>query len=197
MANNRSALLPVLRSETQARILAALLLHPEREASLTELAHETATDPGNVHGEVTRLLEAGILADRRVGRTRLVRAGESTLVRPLADLLLLAYGPKKLVEGALAGLPGVEEAYLYGSWAARYTGEPGPEPHDIDVLVIGNPDPDDLDDRIREAARPLGREVQAVIRSRTAWDRDGDGFLTTVRTRPLVHLDVAPPAAAR
>jgi len=38
---------------------------------------------------------------------------------------------------ALSGLAGMEEAFVFGSWAARYLGEPGPAPKDIDVLVVG------------------------------------------------------------
>jgi hypothetical protein len=34
---------------------------------------------------------------------------------------------------------------------------------DIDVLVIGNPDRDDLDDAIDRASRRIGREVNATV----------------------------------
>jgi len=33
----------------------------------------------------------------------------------------------------------IDEAHNYGSWATRYVGEPGTEPQDIDLLVIGTP----------------------------------------------------------
>jgi predicted transcriptional regulator len=94
MTRKGSVLAPILRSETQARLLAALLLQPEREASIADIARETGADPGNLHAEVERLVQSGILADRRVGRTRLLRASHSPLNRPLADLLVMGYGPK-------------------------------------------------------------------------------------------------------
>jgi len=80
MTRKASVLAPVLRSETQARLLAAVLLQPDREASIADLARETGSDPGNLHSEVERLVQAGILADRRVGRTRLLHAGDSALL---------------------------------------------------------------------------------------------------------------------
>src|SRR5262249_55171068 len=125
MTRKASVLAPILRSETQARLLAALLLQPDREASIADLARETGSDPGNLHAEVERLVQTGILADRRVGRTRLLRAGESELTTTLANLLMLGYGPKPAVEHALHGLDGIDHAYIGGSWAARYTGQPG------------------------------------------------------------------------
>lgn len=187
-------LLPILRGETQARLLAALLLNPEREASISDLAKEIGTNSGNVHGEVERLVDAGILADRRVGRTRLVRDAVSVYSKPLAELLTLAYGPKVLLEHALSGVPGVESAYLFGSWAARYAGQQGPAPNDIDLLVIGNPDRDDVHEIATGVAAQLRREIQVVFRSPKAWKTHSDGFASTVRSRPLVPLDLSGPA---
>jgi DNA-binding transcriptional ArsR family regulator len=187
-----SSLLPVLRSETQARLLAALLLQPTREASIAELAREIGADPGNLHADVQRLVEAGVLADRRVGRTRLLRADAgSPLVRPLTDLLLVAYGPKPLLEEALTGEPGIESALIVGSWAARYHGEPGPPPGDVDLVVIGEPDRDAVIEKVDEASRLLGREVQVVFRSPGSWEAAPDAFTRSVRERPTVELDLA------
>lgn len=191
MTKNSAALLPIMRGETQARLLAALLLRPGREASMSELAGEVGTNVGNLHGEVERLVEAGILADRRVGRTRLIRDAGGPFSRPLTEMLTIAYGPRALLEEALHAVAGIDAAYLFGSWAARYGGEPGPAPNDIDLLVIGDPDRDDIVERTGNVGRQIGREVQVVFRSRQSWQHDSDGFVRTVRTRPLVKLETA------
>ncbi|SDQ84558.1 hypothetical protein SAMN05428996_2868 [Quadrisphaera sp. DSM 44207] len=181
----------MLRSETQARLLAATLLHPEHEASIAGLARAVGADAANLHSEVARLLDAGILVDRRVGRARLVRAGDSPLIRPLQDLLLLAHGPKVLLEEALAGVPGIDRAVIVGSWAARYTGTPGPLPRDVDLVVIGTPDRDQVIETTGEVAARLGREVQAVFRSPQAWEQAADSFTATVRAAAHVDLDLS------
>ncbi len=38
----------------------------------------------------------------------------------------------------------IEQLMIYGSWAARCEGEAGPSPNDIDLLVIGRPDRDEV-----------------------------------------------------
>jgi hypothetical protein len=190
MTRNASVLAPVLRSETQARLLAAVLLHPDREASIADLARETGSDPGNLHAEVERLVEAGILTDRRAGRTRLLRAGTSALIGPLANLLLLGYGPKTVVEKALRGIPGIEQAFIGGSWAARYEGQPGAFPNDIDVIVVGKPDRDDVTDAVVEALRTAGHDGQVIFRSPSAWRDPKDAFIRTAKQRPLVELTI-------
>ena len=190
MTRNASVLAPVLRSETQARLLAAVLLHPDREASIADLARETGSDPGNLHAEVERLVQAGILTDRRAGRTRLLRAGTSALIGPLANLLLLGYGPKTVVETALRGIPGVEQAFIAGSWAARYEGQPGAFPHDVDVIVVGKPDRDDVTEAVVEALRAIGLDGQVIFRSPSAWRDPKDAFTRTAKQRPLVELTI-------
>lgn len=51
----------------------------------------------------------------------------------------------------LEGVRGIEKAYLFGSWAARYAGEAGRPPADLDVLVIGSLNRDELDDAAQRA----------------------------------------------
>ncbi|MDA0635291.1 nucleotidyltransferase domain-containing protein [Nonomuraea sp. MCN248] len=142
--------------------------------------------------EVNRLSAAGLVAERRVGNLRLVHAETDTAVaRPLTDLLALTYGPLAVLGDLLSGVAAVEEAYVYGSWAARYAGEPGRVPHDVDVLVVGTADVDDLYDTARAAERQLGREVNVLQLSREEWDRSqGDPFLETIRSRPLVRIQI-------
>jgi DNA-binding transcriptional ArsR family regulator len=186
------SLLPLLRSRMQGELLARVLLHPEREYSITELAEASGVTPTAVLREVERLVGGGILEDRRVGRSRLVKARTDTpLYRPLSEVIAVTFGPLPLLAEAFSGLAGVQEAYIYGSWAARYRGEPGPPPWDVDVLVVGSPDPDALFDLAEGVSRRLGREVNVHRISPASWAEDtADPFLTSVRERPLARLNL-------
>lgn len=89
MRSAAPALLPIFRSQLQADILAALLLNPGRECSLTELAKRFGAPLSTVHGEVKRLTQAGLLLRRDVGRSAVVRANSRNRLvgfRPFADL---------------------------------------------------------------------------------------------------------------
>lgn len=88
-----------------------------------------------------RLIGADVLAGRKVGRTRLIRGNEDgPLVAPLREILLVAAGPVVALAEELAAVPGVDRAFLYGSFAARVS-VPGAAPADLDLMVIGSPDP--------------------------------------------------------
>jgi predicted nucleotidyltransferase len=93
----------------------------------------------------------------------------------------------------LADVTGIDSAFIYGSWAARYHGERGPAPNDIDLLVIGEPELDALYAACRRAERELHLDVNPVVRSAADWRRRGAGFLADVRKGPLVPVrDAAP-----
>lgn len=185
------ALLPILRSQVAGDLLALLYLHPDAEYSLTEAAAAIGSSVNAVHHEVSQLSRAGLIRDRKRGNLRLVAAAtDSLLARPLTDLLAVTYGPLPILTDLLSDVQGIEEAYIYGSWAARYHGEPGPVPADVDVLVVGSPTVDDLDEVAEQAERQLHRPVNIRnIRPETWADNDlDDPFLRSVRSRPLVSL---------
>ena len=185
-------LLPIFRSQQQAELLALLLGDPELELSLTDLAERTGIPHPSVYREVERAETAGLLTSRRIGRTRLVRANvESPYYEGLADVLTRAFGVPAVIANAISGVEGIDEAHIFGSWAARHAGERGVRPvGDIDLLVLGEPDRDALYDAVHVAEQRLGREVQVTVRE-ARWMEQGSGsFHDTVMSRPMLRIDI-------
>jgi len=188
MRTEAPLLAPVFRSDGQARLLAALLLPGGDELSITELAERAHLAYATAHREIGRLIEAGVLAERQVGRTRLIRANQtSPLVAPLRAILLVATGPVVLLAEELSSIAGVNRAFLYGSFAARVSGVPGAAPADIDLMVIGSPDPVAIYDAARRVEAIVGRPVNPTVMSPVEW-ADESGFLTEVRASPTVPV---------
>ena len=183
-------LAPLLRSDVQGRLLAELYLHPDQERTATELARLADTGLPNASREIKRLVEAGFLRARTSGRNRYLRVDvDHPLYRPLAEILRYAYGPVAVLGPLLRDLSGIDEAYVYGSWAARLAGEPGPDPADIDLLVIGDRvDRAALDAAAEVGRQQLGREVNPRVVSRQAWGEKADLFLRHLYDRPLVNI---------
>jgi DNA-binding transcriptional ArsR family regulator len=184
------ALLPILRSQQQGEILALLLGDPDLELSLTEIAARTSTPHASVHREIERAEQAGLLVTRKVGTTRLVRANTaSPYYAGLAEVLTRAFGVPAVLAEVLQPVGGIAAAYIYGSWAARHEGQTGQRPvGDIDVLILGEPDRDQLYAALSDAEERLGRPVQATIRDANWLDAGSGAFHDTVISRPLVRL---------
>lgn len=129
-----------------------------------------------------------MLTERRVGQARYVRPDPaSPLTRPVRDLLLVSAGPVPLLARALRDVPGVRSAFPYGSFAARLRGEPGEAPRDIDVMVVGEPDPLAVYAVCQQVGDQVGREVNPTIMTPVEL-KEHSGFLTQVRQSPTVAV---------
>ena len=182
-------LLPVFRSAQQGRILAAILDDPELEISASELARRLGIPQPSVARELQRARAAGIVRGRNVGRTVLLSADRSSVYfTALRELLVRSFGTPNRIAAALTAVPDIEQAFLFGSWAARYLGEPGPRPQDLDVLVLGRPDESAVYRAVHALRGDLGYEIQVTIRA-PGWLVDGQGsFHDTVVSRPMVQV---------
>jgi hypothetical protein len=166
-----------------------VLVDPSRRWTIEELAERTGQPYQTVATEVRRLQEADLLEATTVGRTKLLTVNEANpYVRPLAQLAIMAFGPPLVIGEEFASVAGIESISIYGSWAARYNGEAGPSPNDIDLLVIGRPDRDDVSAAAQRAQRRLGREVNVTQRTRRQWDAGTDGFTQRVRSSPMIEV---------
>lgn len=187
------SLLPVLRSQQQGEILALLLGDPDLELSLTEIAERTRTPHPSVYREIQRAEQAGLVTTRKVGNTRLARANaDSPYYAGLAEVLTRAFGVPAILAEVLGQIQGITDAYVYGSWAARYQGRNGTRPvGDIDVLILGDPDRDQLYSGLSDAESRLGRPVDATIRE-PGWLKSGTGsFHDTLISRPILRLAIS------
>lgn len=179
-------LLPVLRSQSQGRILATVLLRPDREVTQTDLARELDLPLTTVTMEVGRLAEAGVFATRKVGRATLVRANESgRLTQSLTQLIGMTYGPLPAVAAEFEAL-GADAVVLFGSWAARWHGIGGREPGDIDVLVLGNVSRASAYRAAQRVEQITGLEVNPVLRPLSAWEDTSDPLVDDIRRKPYV-----------
>ncbi len=148
------------RSEIRRRIMATVLLDPEGRLHLREIARRVGTSAGTARRELTRLEQAGVVARTREGRQVYYSVPpESVLYRSMAEIIRETSGAQQILRRILGDLGGVESAVIFGSYAA---GAMGPN-SDVDLLVVGAPDRDELTDRLEQAGREISRPVNEVV----------------------------------
>lgn len=188
MRTRGSLLLPIFRSDGQGRLLARLFMR-EAPATVADLARELQLDASTISREADRLEAAGLVQSDRIGRQRLLRAdSDSPYFADLRSLLVKAFGPVGLLAEALADVAGVEQAFIFGSWAARHLGEPGSAPNDLDVLIVGSPDRRTVSRLSRALQGELGVEVNPTVVPPPEWDTKRSGFLRSIASGPLVEV---------
>lgn len=185
-------LAPIFRSDTQLRILGATYLDPERQFTIPELVERSGRPQPTVAREVDRLVEAGLLdTDLRQGRRSVWANTTCPIFDDLRSLLLKTIGPKAVIEEQLRRIRGVDRALIYGSWARRYHGEPGPLPQDVDLMVIGNAPVAKIRAAADRASGELARDVNVTVLSTEAWDGSSTGFVAHLKSEPVVELGLA------
>jgi predicted nucleotidyltransferase len=159
--------------------------------SITELVEQTGVPQPSVSRELRRLADAGLVRISGRVNARQVQVNTDSVIFPeLHGLMLKTVGPKPVLEDALRHVPGIEGASIYGSWARRYQGEAGTEPQDIDLLVVGNPNVDQLRAVVDQAAATLGRDVNPTVLTSEEWSGGTSGFVTQLHHDALVELDL-------
>ncbi|MFZ2237974.1 MAG: helix-turn-helix domain-containing protein [Gordonia amarae] len=112
MRSEAPPILPIFRSQHQAELLSRLFLAGD-EATMTDLARHLDIPLTTLAREADRLERAGLLASRRVGRSRLFRANSRHPASgPLTELLTVAFG--------LARPPSKTIYRLRPSWRPRF-----------------------------------------------------------------------------
>jgi predicted nucleotidyltransferase len=184
MRSQGPALLPVFRSQHQAELLTWLFLHADQEYGVTDLAERLRVPLSTLHAEVVRLDEAGLISSRTLGRNRLIRANTAhSAAKALTELLEVTFGPRVVIAEEF-DFAGAKQVAIFGSWAARYAGQGGPSPRDVDVLVVGRVDRADVYEAADRAQARLGLEVNPVVRSVNEWDDSADALVSQIKASP-------------
>jgi len=159
MRTSVPSLLPLFRSEMQVRLLALVLLQPERGWSLQALAETLEAPQSSVHRELARAEAAGLIRrDDEARPYRFSAATDDAAYEPLAELLRRSVG----VEGQLRerlDRPDVHVAAIFGSWVS---GARRPD-SDIDVLVVGDADLRELRHLLRPVGKATGRTIDLTL----------------------------------
>ena len=127
----------------------------------------------------------GVLRSRRLGSARVYEfAAGSRVAEATRELFEATYGIEPALREALGQIPGVEQAFIFGSLAARDAGRGS----DVDVLIVGRPRAMDLSQALRPIEERLGFEVHTTTMTPEEFeDRAGrQGFVSDVLSGPHV-----------
>jgi predicted nucleotidyltransferase len=177
-----------LRSKARQRLLAYYFANPTTRLHLRDLAERLDIDPSNLSKELGRLEREGLFRSEISGRQKYFRLNrEYPLFAEVRGIVSKTIGASSLIAQSLKKIEGIEEAYLYGSFASNQQDAAS----DIDVLVIGTPRDEVLAETVRKIERQLGREVGYTVLTRKEFDSRRtrkDAFLENVWHNKRVPL---------
>lgn len=177
----------LLLGSYRKKVLSQLLLHPDADYHVRELARLTGTAAGTLHKELTRLASAGLLLRKKQGNQVRYQANRQCPVfAELAGLLRKTTGAAEILTTALIPLK-PDVALLFGSMAS------GTETanSDADVLIITASSFADVVRATSPAQAELGREINPVVYSALEFKRrvqTQDSFIADLLAKPKIFL---------
>ncbi len=177
-----------LRSKARQRLLVYYFTNPAARHHLRDLAERLSIDPSNLSKELGRLERDGLFRSEMSGRQKYFQLNrEYPLFDEVHSIVAKTIGAGPLLAQFFKKIEGIEEAYLYGSFARNQQDAAS----DIDVLVIGRPKGDALAEAVQRLERQLGREINFTVLSRKELESRRarkDAFLENVWRNKRVSL---------
>lgn len=184
-----SKLAELLFKDYRRRVLGLLLLHPDKQYHVREIARLTGTVAGTLHKELTKLAEAGLLIKEVSGNQVKYRANRNCpIFEELASILRKTSGLVDVLADSLESLADeIEVAFVFGSVAS------GKETagSDVDVLVIGDASFSQVVKALYGAQQILNREINPKVYSMVEWEqmrKKKDAFIKEVMMKPKLII---------
>ncbi|GAB1461052.1 nucleotidyltransferase domain-containing protein [Thauera sp.] len=176
-------------NQYRRKVLGLLLMRPEQQIHLRELARVIGAAPGTLKKELDALCEAGLLRAERVGNQVRFCANTAHPVFPeLQALIRKTIGLADALRLSLAPLAGrIDAAFVFGSMASG-TESAG---SDIDLMVVGDAGFAEIVDVTYAAQATLGREINPKVMSASEWQTkkaERNAFLQDVLNKPRIML---------
>lgn len=176
-------------NQYRRKVLGLLLMRPEQQIHLRELARVIGAAPGTLKKELDALCEAGLLRAERVGNQVRFCANTAHPVFPeLQALIRKTIGLVDALRLSLAPLAGrIDAAFVFGSMASG-TESAG---SDIDLMVVGDAGFAEVVDATYAAQATLGREINPKVMSASEWQTkkaERNAFLQDVLNKPRIML---------
>jgi len=188
MAQSFSMLKSLFSSNLRVKILSHFFLHPGENFHVRGLAGILNESVGTLARELTNLSKAGIMEWKAVGNQKRYSLRKSSpIYDDLRSLFLKTTGAGEIIRSALEGLPDIEMAFVYGSFASGEAGVGS----DIDLMVVGEVSDKRIAPAIARAEHRLRREVNYTVYTRSEikkrLGRKGD-FVHEVFAGPRIVL---------
>ncbi len=146
-------------STTRVSILEEFLLNPGNEYHIRELARIVDTTPTYVQKELKNLESLGLLDSRKKGNMVLYKLRlKSSIAEDLKRIFLKTESIGQVIMKEL-DIKKIKFAFIFGSFAKGVETATS----DVDVLIIGDVNEDDVLRSISKIERRIGREINFIL----------------------------------
>ncbi|MFH1544684.1 MAG: nucleotidyltransferase domain-containing protein [archaeon] len=152
-----------IASKSRIKIMRLFLLKPEKEFYFREIARETDSNTNSVRLELRELEKIDFISSKRKGRQKYFTVNKDFYIYgELKSIFLKEFGILNAIKETIPGLKKMDFAFIYGSVAENRERSDS----DIDLMIIGKPDLNELNSRIKRIEEAYDRTINYVIYSK-------------------------------
>lgn len=175
--------------ESRQRVLSLLLLHPQMQYHVREIARLTNTSAGSLHRDLVKLAQAQVLLREVSGHQVYYQANIAfPIFNELVSIFKKSSGIVDVLKNALSPhSKQIEAAFIFGSMAS------GKENinSDVDVLIIGDISFADAVKVLYSSQNMINREINPKVYKRSEWRqlmKTKNAFVKEVLKKPKIFL---------
>ena len=179
------------KSPLRKKLLSYFFTNPQAKLYLRDIAAKLNVDPANLSRELARLVSDGVFVSEKQGNLKYFSLNtQYPLYQELKSIIFKTIGVQGAVENLLNKIPGIERAFIYGSFAKNRERMGS----DIDLCLIvrknkfqENP----LLQGLNQLEHELGREINYTFFTEKEWEsrqRSKDSFVSTLIRNKRIEL---------
>ncbi|KKQ72184.1 MAG: polymerase beta domain-containing protein [Candidatus Peregrinibacteria bacterium GW2011_GWC2_39_14] len=181
--------MPLKFTKNQTLILGTLFNNPEKAYYFREIGRMLDKPPGFFQKDIGNLVEDGILESYFQANSRFFKLNKKyPLYKELKSIVFKTIGIEGTLRSELKKLKNIKEAFIYGSFARGQEHKNS----DIDLMIIGSPNQDQLMDLINKLEIKFGREVNYTLMSdeefQKKFKKNLNSFLKNVLQQKRIKL---------
>jgi len=176
-----------LRSKITRSVLSYFILHDHAQSYVLETARRLHLDGSNLAKKLRELEKEGILQSEERGKERYYSLNKDfPLLKEYRQIILKTVGIEGALKELLKGVKGIEEAFLFGSYAKDRMDSAS----DIDLMVIGDHDTVNLRKKLSGVQKTTDREINLVSISAAEYKKrkKQDSFVKSLQRSKKVKL---------
>jgi predicted nucleotidyltransferase len=178
----------ISKSKIRRDLLTLFFTNPNQKYYLRELQHTLGYSAGSIRRELIKFQKDNLFNTQKVGNLLYYSLNtKHPLFKELKTIVSKTVGVEARLKNALSSIKDINVAFIYGSFASNRANATS----DIDLMIIGDPNTSQLNEKIAQLERNLRREVNPTIYSLDEYKarkKSKSGFIMDLLKNPKIML---------
>lgn len=178
----------ITKSKIRQGLLTLFFTNPSHKYYLRELQRILGYSAGNIRRELLKFQKDNLFNTQRTGNLLYYSLNTGhPIFKELKSIVSKTVGTEGGLRKTLQSVGEIDIAFIYGSFATKHERATS----DIDIMVIGNPDTSNLNEKISQLEKKLKREINPTLYSLEEYKtkkKAKSGFIMELLKTPKIML---------